>query len=522
MAGGRGYERKLFRRESDLAFYDDIRIPIWVFDVVRHKIWWANRSALQFWRASSVEDLCRRDFSSDSEMVRTRLMQVVQNTLPGEYASESWTLYPHGHPVTVVLDMQPVRIEEGRDAVLIQATTRLDMESDPQFLRLFEAARYTSLMISCFARDGRCLSENPAAQAAYDISLFREKFAPGGLKLRFSRQRDYRKVLSAIERGEDIAGDFPMRTAAGRRWHHLDVRMGRDPVTGERIAVVTEEDIHARKQALEELARVNRDLDRRIAEQTRSLHQALDAARQASKAKSMFLAKMSHELRTPLNAIIGFSEMIENEMLGPVQPPAYKDYAEYIHQSGQYLLALISDILDLSKIDAGGMVLHEGAVDLRRILEESIELLAGRLKEKNIELVKSSAGPSVPFWGDGVRLRQIFINIIGNAVKFTPSGGRIEITCRVTDDGGIMVRIADNGTGIEASDLPKLFMPFTQGAQDASQPQEGTGLGLSIAKSLVELHDGRIAVDSVYGEGTTVSMIFPASRLNPVQKAHSG
>lgn len=128
----------------------------------------------------------------------------------------------------------------------------------------------------------------------------------------------------------------------------------------------------------------------------------------------------------------------------------------------------------------------------------------------------------MPFWGDGVRLRQIFINIIGNAVKFTPSGGRIEITCRVTDDGGIMVRIADNGTGIEASDLPKLFMPFTQGAQDASQPQEGTGLGLSIAKSLVELHDGRIAVDSVYGEGTTVSMIFPASRLNPVQKVHSG
>ncbi len=522
MVRGREHERKWFRCGSDLAFYDDIRIPIWVFDVVRHRIWWANRAALQFWRADSVEDLCRRDFSSDSDMVRTRLLQVVQNTLPGEYASESWTLYPHGHPVTVILDMQPVRIGEGRDAVLIQATTRLDMESDPQFLRLFEAARYTSLMISCFSRDGRCLSENPAAQAAYDISLFREKYAPGGLKLRFLRQRDYQKVRAAIGRAKDIAGDFPMRTAAGRHWHHLDLRMGRDPVTGERIAIITEEDIHARKQALEELARVNRDLDRRIAEQTRSLHQALDAARQASKAKSLFLAKMSHELRTPLNAIIGFSEMIRNHVLGPVQPPAYREYAGYIHQSGQYLLALISDILDLSKIDAGGMELNEAVVDLYRLAGESIELLSGKMAEKGIDLSEPRAGESLPFRGDPVRLRQIFINILGNAVKFTPAGGHIGMEIAYTDGEGVAIRISDNGPGIRDEDLPKLFTPFTQGIQDATQPQEGTGLGLSIAKSLVELHDGRIAVDSAHGAGTTVSVFFPAARCHPERGEGSG
>jgi PAS domain S-box-containing protein len=246
--------------------------------------------------------------------------------------------------------------------------------------------------------------------------------------------------------------------------------------------------------------------------QRKRLSEARIAAEQANAAKSAFLASMSHELRTPLNAIIGFSEVMERALFGPLGSPRYESYVKDVRDSAQHLLRLITDILDLSKADAGKLEIDAGLVDVAEEAAAAIKMVAGRAAGAGIALVASVA-PDLPrLSGDERRIRQVLLNLLSNAVKFTPGGGRVDLTAVRTDAGGIVVTVADTGIGIAAADLPRVFEPFVQLNKDVWTTSEGTGLGLPLTRDLVERHGGRIEIASEPGRGTTVTVSFPAER----------
>jgi signal transduction histidine kinase len=242
----------------------------------------------------------------------------------------------------------------------------------------------------------------------------------------------------------------------------------------------------------------------------RQLSEARDTALQASRVKSEFLANMSHELRTPLNAIIGFSEMLAGATLGPL-PDVYQNYADYIRTSGVMLLDLINDLLDLSRIEAGQYELEESEIAIAPALEECLQLVRGDAERKRIAL-RIDPGPSdLVLRADLRAFKQIFLNLLSNAVKFTDDGGHVSVRATVGPDGTVFT-VADSGIGVAPEKIPHLFEPFRQGHAGLSRKYGGTGLGLSICRSLVDLHGGRIGMDSQLGVGTTITVRLPPGR----------
>lgn len=232
----------------------------------------------------------------------------------------------------------------------------------------------------------------------------------------------------------------------------------------------------------------------------------------ANRAKSEFLANMSHELRTPLNSIIGFSEIIRNETFGPLGQEPYKEYAKDIHESGKKLLSVINEILDISKIEAGERHLNEQIVDIYTQVEASLKLLENKARANN--LVVSNMLRDVPkIVGESLAIKQVLVNLISNAIKFTPSGGRVTITNDTGADGSLRISITDTGVGLDENEIEKALSPFGQINNALSRVNGGTGLGLTLAKALVDLHDGKLDLFSQKGIGTTVTIILPADRV---------
>jgi signal transduction histidine kinase len=251
---------------------------------------------------------------------------------------------------------------------------------------------------------------------------------------------------------------------------------------------------------------------------TSDLETALEAAAAASQAKSQFLATMSHELRTPLNAIIGFSEMLVSETFGSLGDRRYPDYAKSIRDSGRHLLDLINDILDFSKLDAGRLELHEETVNLHEIVDGALQMMHGEAARTGIRIHKTLAQELPDLFADQRRVRQVLLNLLSNAVKFTPEGGEVKVaTFRRGSEVGVAV--ADTGIGIAAEDIPRALERFGQVDSSLSRKYEGTGLGLPLSKRLMELHDGRLELESIVGAGTTVTILFPAKRLIEDQRA---
>ena len=241
----------------------------------------------------------------------------------------------------------------------------------------------------------------------------------------------------------------------------------------------------------------------------RALDRARQQAEEASLSKSRFLANMSHELRTPLNAIIGFAEVIQKEMLGPLGNARYAEYVDDIHSSGQHLLSLINNILDMSKIESGSWRIQPEMTDPVEIMEASLRTFRERAEGRGVFMSMAVDARLFEGFVDRQALRQILLNLISNAVKFTPAGGRIEVGAAPLDDGAFRLWVKDTGIGIAPEHIPVVLAPFGQVENDLTRQYEGTGLGLPLVKSLVEMHDGRFEIDSVPGEGTTIRAIFP-------------
>ena len=251
-------------------------------------------------------------------------------------------------------------------------------------------------------------------------------------------------------------------------------------------------------------------------------------AEEANLAKSRFLASMSHELRTPLNAILGFSEVMGNEVLGPMQNETYREYARDIHGSGQHLLNLINEILDLSRIEAGRYQLNEEPLLLADVVEESCHMMELKARNKGIRIVQQFQ-PGLPrLFADERSIRQIMLNLMSNAVKFTPSGGEIRVRVGWTAGGGQYVSVKDNGPGIPPEEIPVVLSAFGQGSIAIKSAEQGTGLGLPIVQGLAELHGGELQFHSKLREGTEATVVFPPARVMeelpavPTQRAAAG
>ena len=251
----------------------------------------------------------------------------------------------------------------------------------------------------------------------------------------------------------------------------------------------------------------------RFGRTTRALHEAMEKAEGASRAKTEFLATMSHELRTPLNAIIGFSEVLKRELLGPLGQERYREYAKDINESGAHLLNLISDILEYSKSESGKLRLTESEVDLSQMISNVIRQQSPRAEVSGVSLHREGAEQAVRMRADERKLRQVLMNLVSNAIKFTPMGGEVQISLGRDDDSNVLIRVADTGIGIAAEDMPKVFSAFGKIDNAWSRRYEGTGLGIPLAKAMVELHDGSLTISSNVGSGTVVVVKLPRERV---------
>lgn len=257
----------------------------------------------------------------------------------------------------------------------------------------------------------------------------------------------------------------------------------------------TIDDISKRKDAESQLQAAKRDSD------------------MANRAKSEFLANMSHELRTPLNSIIGFSEIIRNQVFGPIEPQSYWEYARDIHESGKHLLSIINQILDISRIDAGERELKESRIDMKKLVRGTLDLLMPKIRDAELTLQEVDYSPMPVLIGEEVAIRQILTNIISNSIKFTPVGGRITVAGEMDDRQNFRLAVTDTGIGLDAAEIKRVTSKFGVTDGRLSRSTSGIGLGLSLVQSLMRLHGGEVEIFSQKGIGTTVVLVFPKARM---------
>jgi len=345
--------------------------------------------------------------------------------------------------------------------------------------------------------DGRYLDANPALARIYGYENPAALIAgltniAGQLYIDPRRRGEFQALMQDHDEVTDFVSQIRRRDGA-IIWISENARAVRDWQGRLVFYEGTVEDVTARMQADEDL------------------RHALSEAEEASRTKTAFLAAMSHELKTPLNSVLGFSEILKTEMLGPIGKPAYREYAENIHNSGKRLLAVINNILDVTRLQAGAITLDARVLAVRDLAEEAIAQARAECGDGRDVTLDIPALP--PIDADWTRLKQALANLLSNAFKFTPPGGAISIRARMLDGGGLSIAIEDEGIGMEQDQIEAALEPFHQLDRSLSRRFEGTGLGLSIAKSLVELHGGALAIHSAPGEGTIVTVSLPPGRV---------
>jgi signal transduction histidine kinase len=264
--------------------------------------------------------------------------------------------------------------------------------------------------------------------------------------------------------------------------------------------------------ALAERRRLEQGLAAAIVRAENSREEAIvarDVAERANRLKSMFLATMSHELRTPLNAIIGFSELMQRQLYGPLGDLRYREYSGLIQGAGHHLLSLINDVLDMSKIEAGKFELHRQAFDIRDVIHDCLNLMRERASQAGVALLENVVPAPLSIDADRRAMKQILLNLLSNAIKFTPSGGQVTVGA-VASGADIVLTVADTGIGIASDQVSRLGNPFVQVRSSAGSSHEGTGLGLALVRALAEIHDGKLKIESVQDHGTTISVVIPA------------
>ena len=428
-----------------------------------------------------------------------------------------------GHWVGLRLRGQITRGQHGREPWLTGIAAIADQTVTPgsadENARLRDAVETISEAFVLWDKDNRLVMCNSKYQQFHGLSddIVRPG-SPYDEVITAASEPTVSKRVAVTGSDDDDSRTYEAQIEDGR-WLHINERRTRD---GGYVSVGT--DITVLKQSQQRLADSEQQLRASVAElrlSRRELEQqkqqlvdlaekyALEKnrAEAANRAKSEFLANISHELRTPLNAVIGFSEVMQQSLFGPLGHPKYQEYARDILASGNYLLEVINDILDMSKIEAGRMSLDVGHVDLGDIVADSMKVVGQAAAERNIALARH--GPQhLPLEADRRALKQVFLNLLSNAVKFTRDGGSVDVHLS-RSRGYVKIAIKDTGIGIAEADIAKLGRPFEQVENQFSKSHQGSGLGLAISRALVELHGGTLRITSREGQGTTVTCTLP-------------
>ena len=343
--------------------------------------------------------------------------------------------------------------------------------------------------------EGRMIMSSPAVSSLLGYSL--EELSGSSLADTYADPADRREFLRALEEG-------------GGQLRGYEVRLRRKD--GDEIWVASNARYYYDEAGnFAGIEGVTRDVTQQRTA-ARAVRAAKEQAEKANRAKTEFLANMSHELRTPLNSVIGFSEILVDELFGPLGSPRYLEYVRHINDSGKHLLGLIKDILDVSQIEAGHFELTESRVDMAQLVGTCATLVSDRAKIAGLTL-STDITPDLPaVFADELRMKQVVINLLTNAIKFTPEGGDVGVAAGLEDGGGLFCSVADTGIGIAREDFERVLTAFVQAEGAWTRSYEGAGLGLPIAKQLVELHGGSLDLDSELGVGTTVTFRLPPER----------
>jgi two-component system cell cycle sensor histidine kinase PleC len=502
------------------------RCGLWDFDVENRRLFWSGSmyEMLGLPPAGNVlsfADAARMMHPTDGNLYA--LARAISRGNAKQVDQIFRMRHAAGHYVWMRARAQVVRTSTGRTHVIgiamdVTEQHRLAQRYAEADQRLADAIECTSEAFVLWDKNDRLVMCNAHFQQAYGLpdSVLVPGTERATVKAAAARPVIERRIVDPDQNGLSRTTEVQL---ADERWLQINERRTRD---GGMVSVGT--DITLMKRHQERL----RDSERRLmatigdlsSSQTKlekqkeelsvanANYQAeKERAQAANKAKSEFLANMSHELRTPLNAILGFSEILVNQMFGPLGSVKYDEYARDIHDSGKHLLNLISDILDMSKIEAGHMKIQREAVDLAPLVEESLRLTLIAAREKNIA-VEQRLASDLAMVGDRRAMKQVMLNLLSNAVKFTGNGGRIVVRARKSESG-VLLTIADTGIGIPKPALSKIGQPFEQVQSQYAKSQGGSGLGLAISRSLVALHGGTMRIRSCLGRGTVVSLYIP-------------
>jgi two-component system, cell cycle sensor histidine kinase PleC len=518
-------------READLI-YETVRSRIdtalnrgrcglWDWDLVRGRIFW-SQSMFAILGLTAKDDLLTfgdidalvhpddvRLYDVAAQLVEAKASAVDQ-AFRMRHASGHWVWLRARcelvrQPADPSLHLIGIAVDVTEQKNLVEKTVAADMrlrdaiETIPEAFVLWDADNRLVLCNSNFQDLHRLPDETITVGASYESVV-----AAG------SQPVVRNKVVTA---GPAIPGarTFEAQLEDGR-WLHISERRTKDggyvSVGTDITALKTHEEklVHSEKRLMKTVADL-RSSQQRLAELAENYAAEKTRAEEANQAKSKFLANMSHELRTPLNAIIGFSEIMESGMFGPLGAEKYREYCSDIRGSGQYLLEVINDILDMSKIEAGRIRLDFEDIELDTLLTDAMRVVSARAQEKRLKLA-AKISPALHLRADRRAFKQIALNLLSNAVKFTPEGGRVTVRGRAADSC-IVLAIADTGIGIARDALAKLGRPFEQVESQLTKSHQGSGLGLAIAKSLVELHGGSMRIRSTLGKGTIVVVRLP-------------
>ncbi|WP_395704164.1 ATP-binding protein [Aquabacterium sp.] len=476
---------------SDLPHYEWLHVPVWVFDAERPGILWANTAALDFWRATDLPELTGRDYSDISPAAHARLLSSMQQHAQGRLVREPWTLYPRDEPMTTELLSRGIRLPDGRQAILF-ASEPLAASYDATVLRGIEAMRHSPVRVAMHRIDGGpAVMRNPAAVQAFGAveaeggEAFAELFCDTALA---------EAIVATVRAGRGHAGEALLRTRQGERWHAVDARAVRDPVTGSAVLQFNARDISDLKAALA------------------ALEAARDAAEAANRAKTSFLANISHELRTPMNGVIGLTRLLLDS---PVDARQHH-YLGLVLNSAQGLMQILDDVLDLSKLEADKLPLQPAPMSLQDTLRQALAPLQVQALQRGLGFDWRVA-PDVPdrVMADAARWRQLLLNLAGNALKFTEQGHVQVLVERLEDEDPqhllLACSVSDTGIGMTPEQQAIVFEPFTQADTSLARRHGGTGLGLSLVHRLVQLMGGRIEVQSRPGEGSCFRFVVPVA-----------
>jgi two-component system, cell cycle sensor histidine kinase PleC len=515
------------RRRIDTALNRG-RCGLWDWDLARGRIFWshsmfamlgleANDDLLTFGEVSALVHPDDVKLYELAAQLADATAQSIDHAFRMRHANGRWVWLrarcelvrqdnePGMHLIGIAVDITE---QKSLMAKTMAADLRLRdaIETIPEAFVLWDADNRLVLCNSNFQELHHLPDEAVSAGASYEAvvaagskPVVRTRITSEGLPMpgarTFEAQLEDGRWLHISERRTKDGGYVSVGTDITNLKKHEEKLMD-----SERRLIATVADLRSSQQTLENQTQQLADLAEKYAEEK-------TRAEEANQAKSKFLANMSHELRTPLNAIIGFSEIMEAAMFGPLGADKYREYCQDIRESGQYLLEVINDVLDMSKIEAGRIRLDLEELDLERILADAMRVVSARAQDKRLTLTADVAA-DVRFKADRRALKQIALNLLSNALKFTPEAGRVTVRGRASSCS-ILFAIEDTGIGISKEALVRLGRPFEQVESQLTKSHQGSGLGLAIAKSLTELHGGRMRIRSTLGAGTVVIVRLP-------------